>query len=322
MSSSSKVTPERDCDSRVARDFVSSPVAKPGIVNARMSLRGRPRRSIALAATIRAWVESSPPETPMTIFGLADRPKSLLQPRDLDVVGLEAVQGQPLGIVGHEREAVDLAAQADVAGRGLEVELDGPEGLDPIRVSAAIVVEGALPEPFLAESVEVDVGHAALRGLGKALGLGEQVAALVDHRLAVPREVGGRLPRPGGGIEVRRVAARAGRAHEQSSILGAGDGDRAAREVREHGRAGQGGLGARRDRHPHVLAHLDVQVSVPARPAPRRSGPARTALLRSATDDRLPPAIVTGGEVPALVELAVVRAGRTSGRPRGSRRGG
>ena len=50
-------------------DDVWSLVAKPGIVYARMSVRGRPRRSIALAATRSAWVESSPPLTPMTIFG-------------------------------------------------------------------------------------------------------------------------------------------------------------------------------------------------------------------------------------------------------------
>jgi hypothetical protein len=44
-------------------------VAKPGIVKPRMSVRGSPSRSHALAATISAWVESSPPETPMTIVG-------------------------------------------------------------------------------------------------------------------------------------------------------------------------------------------------------------------------------------------------------------
>ena len=49
--------------------FVPSEVAKPGSVKPRMSLRGRPARSIAFAATISAWVESSPPETPMTTFG-------------------------------------------------------------------------------------------------------------------------------------------------------------------------------------------------------------------------------------------------------------
>ena len=69
MSIVSNVTPSA-VDRRMALPLVRSPVAKPGRVNARMSLRGRPRRSIARAATIRAWVESSPPDTPMTTFGL------------------------------------------------------------------------------------------------------------------------------------------------------------------------------------------------------------------------------------------------------------
>ena len=68
MSISSKVTP-RAWDNRVAKPLVVSPVAKPGSVNARMSLRGRPNRSIALAATMSAWVESRPPETPITTRG-------------------------------------------------------------------------------------------------------------------------------------------------------------------------------------------------------------------------------------------------------------
>ena len=32
-------------------------------------MRGRPSRSMARAATMSAWVESSPPETPMTTLG-------------------------------------------------------------------------------------------------------------------------------------------------------------------------------------------------------------------------------------------------------------
>ena len=68
MSISSKVTPSASA-SRVALALVPSLVAKPGIVNAWMSLRGRPSRSIALAATISACVESRPPETPMTTLG-------------------------------------------------------------------------------------------------------------------------------------------------------------------------------------------------------------------------------------------------------------
>ena len=53
-----------------ALPLVVSEVANPGSVNARMSLRGRPSRSIALAATMSACVESRPPETPMTTFEL------------------------------------------------------------------------------------------------------------------------------------------------------------------------------------------------------------------------------------------------------------
>ena len=66
--SSSNVTPSAST-SAMALPLVRSPVAKPGSVKARMSLRGRPSRSIARAATISAWVESRPPETPMTTFG-------------------------------------------------------------------------------------------------------------------------------------------------------------------------------------------------------------------------------------------------------------
>ena len=69
MSSSSKVTPSAS-ESRVAYALVVEPVANPGIVKASTSLRGRPRRSIALHATISACVESRPPLTPMTAFGV------------------------------------------------------------------------------------------------------------------------------------------------------------------------------------------------------------------------------------------------------------
>ena len=68
MSSSSHVTPSARI-SVIALSLVCSLVAKPGSVKARMSLRGRPARSITCAATISACVESRPPETPMTTFG-------------------------------------------------------------------------------------------------------------------------------------------------------------------------------------------------------------------------------------------------------------
>ena len=65
MSSSAAVTSSARISAQ-ALALVELPVAKPGMVNARMLVRGRPSRSIARAATISAWVESSPPETPIT----------------------------------------------------------------------------------------------------------------------------------------------------------------------------------------------------------------------------------------------------------------
>ena len=68
MSSSSTWQPSARA-SASALDFVPALVAKPGMVMAWMCSRPRPRRSTARAATMRAWVESSPPLTPMTIRG-------------------------------------------------------------------------------------------------------------------------------------------------------------------------------------------------------------------------------------------------------------
>ncbi|CFR89671.1 Uncharacterised protein [Mycobacterium tuberculosis] len=68
ISISEKVTPSARA-SLIALFLVCSPVANPGNANARMSLRGRPSRSMAWVATISACVESNPPDTPITTFG-------------------------------------------------------------------------------------------------------------------------------------------------------------------------------------------------------------------------------------------------------------
>jgi len=54
--------------SRWALARVRSLVANPGMVNASTLLRGSPRPSIVLAATTSAWLESSPPDTPIATF--------------------------------------------------------------------------------------------------------------------------------------------------------------------------------------------------------------------------------------------------------------
>ncbi len=46
---------------------------------------------------------------------VADRPQPLLETGDLDVVGLVAVLLEALVVGGHEREALELAQEAEVA---------------------------------------------------------------------------------------------------------------------------------------------------------------------------------------------------------------
>ena len=107
-----------------ALPLVSSPVAKPGMVKPRMVERGRPRRSQALAATIRAWVESSPPETPMTRCSPLRRLEAADQALDLDVERLVAILVELLGPVGDVGEAAQRALEADVGEAGLVLEAD------------------------------------------------------------------------------------------------------------------------------------------------------------------------------------------------------
>ena len=169
MSSSSKVTPSALDEPRGVGLGASRRSRSPACVKARMSLRGRPSRSIALAATISACVESRPPLTPMTTLGWPIASQPLLEPGDLDVVGLVAVEREPLGVVGHEREAVDLAAQADVAGRRLErrTRRSGTRSVARRRSVRRLSSKRALPQPLLAEPVEVDVDDGAPRPSGK-----------------------------------------------------------------------------------------------------------------------------------------------------------
>ena len=234
-----------------------------------------------------------------------DRGQPLLESGDLDVVGLVAVELEPRGVVGHEREAVDLAQQADVAVGRLQLPVHGAEARRTFVVGAAVVVEGPLAQTLLAQPVEVDVGDRAARPVGEALALLEQVAALVYQRLAVPAQVGGRLALACGRIDVRRRAARARTADQQPSVLRARHGDRASRQVGKDGGTRQRGLGTRRDRHPHVLADLDVEVEAGDVEAAEDEVRAEAHVL-AGDRDPLQLAVVAGGEPAALVELAVV----------------
>ncbi len=169
----------------------------------------------------------------------------------------------------------------------------------------AVVVEGAHPGALLAQQVQVDVGDGAAVAVGEAVGLGEQDAVLVDQGLAVPGQVGGGLALAGGGVDVGGQAPAGLGADQQAAVLGAAHGDRRARQVDQHGRPGQRGLGARRDRHPDVLADLGVQ----HQPGDVGGGEEQVGAERDllAADRDLAGLVVAGGELAALVELAVGR---------------
>ena len=80
MSSSCALTPSASISAPAFRS-VSPLVAKPGIVYASTFDRGSPSRSKARTATISACVESSPPDTPITIFSIPVARSRVSRPR-------------------------------------------------------------------------------------------------------------------------------------------------------------------------------------------------------------------------------------------------
>src|SRR5699024_3597227 len=82
------------------------------------------------------------------------------------------------------------------------------EVLEPLGVSAAVVVEGVHAPALGHDPVQVDVGDGGARALWEALTLPQQVAAFVDEGLPVPGQVGGRFALAGGGIEVGHMSSQ------------------------------------------------------------------------------------------------------------------
>src|SRR5699024_3387615 len=138
--------------------------------------------------------------------------------------------------------------------------------LEPLRVGAAVVVEGAHAAPLADDPVEVDVRDRGAGALREALGLPQQVAALVDEGLPVPGEVRGGLPLARGRVDVGDLGAGGGGAGHELAIVGPADGDRGAGEVRDHGGTGERGLGRR-----GTGTHMSSQTST-NRLSPGRSG--------------------------------------------------
>ena len=109
-----------DVASAVALPLVWSDVAKPGIVNARMS-RARPAQAIHRPGGDDQGVGGvQAPGDADHDLRLADRPQPLLQAGHLDVVRLVAVLGEPGRVRRDEREPRERPPQAEVAVRRRE----------------------------------------------------------------------------------------------------------------------------------------------------------------------------------------------------------
>ena len=175
------------------------------------------------------------------------------------------------------------------------------------RVRAAVVVEGALPRPLLPQQVEVDVGDRHLR---RPSGSARSRRAARRSRRSWPgrprRDRWSTRP-PRRRRRVGGQAARRLRLAQQPPRLGLADGDVAGRQVGEHRRAGQrrraaGGTGTQKSSQisacttrPGTSVGREQQIG-----AERRGRAPPIA-------DRLAAVPVARGEMPLLVELAVVR---------------
>ena len=198
-------------------------------------------------------------------LGSSDRLEATTQAVDLDVVGLVAVLGELVWLVRDEGEPVDGPLETDVVMGRVEGEGVGAPFLvvgTSVGLGQGVVVEGPLPHPLLTQQVEVDVSQAVPGLGGEPVGLGQQGAVLVDHRLAVPGQVGARLPGAGGRVDVGLKVARGRHLAQFVSLAGLSDGDRGTREVDLDDSACESGLGGRGHRNPQVLADFHMEGEV------------------------------------------------------------
>ncbi len=122
-----------------------------------------------------------------------------------------------------------------------------------------VVGEAGHAQPVGGEAGQVHFGHEELRLGGEALRLGEKVAVLVDQGVTVPGEVGGRLARTRGRVEVGRHASGRLGCAEQPPVVPLGHEGIGRGEVDEDRGARQRRIAARRCGNPHVLADLEVK---------------------------------------------------------------
>ena len=224
----------------------------------------------------------------------------------LNVEGLEAKLREARLVARHERKTRDGAQESKIrVARRRKLELHAAK-LRRALFEVGAVAERTLPRAFGQKAADVDVGENEFRLVGKARRLCEQRAILMDHRLAVPGEVSGRLALPCGRIDIGRKAARRMRRAKRLPEVGLADDGVRRREVDEHRGACERGARGRRDRNPNVLAnlHMDREPREIARLDEDVGAKGRDlARDRNLFAGNVP----ARGEMPLLVKLAVVR---------------
>ena len=158
---------------------------------------------MARAATIRACVESSPPEMPSTSFGDTRALEPFDQPLDLNIVGFIAAAIAHGGIRGYIREAIVFPFAEQSVHRGqCDREADGAELPQFFTVALHALGEAGLSHALLGETLQVQVGRDQLRGVREPFGLRDQGAVLVHHRLTIPGQICCGLSGSRGGVEI------------------------------------------------------------------------------------------------------------------------
>ena len=210
--------------------------------------------------------------------------------------------------------AEEAVVHAGLAGVGGVAHVDDAQR--PSMVGG-VLSPGALPQPVLDLRAEIDVDGHRISGERETLRLADDLAALRDEPVPVPREVRGRLPEPRRAVHLDGdVLGRRG-AHQLLAVLQLANRHVGGGQVREHGGAGERGDRARRHRRPEVLADVGVEHEVGKVPgADEHVGPEGNAVPEQGHLGR---ARRGGGVEPAeLVELPVVRRvglGRHGDRP-------
>src|SRR6478735_6570740 len=119
----------------------------------------------------------------------AGRAQPLHQSLHLDVERLIAIQIEAAFVSRHEGEARNMAFEANVALRLLELEPYSPEFATGGKSERRRIIERARSQPLQPQSLDIDVRNAHLRRNWEAVGFGKQAAELIDAGLAVPGEV-------------------------------------------------------------------------------------------------------------------------------------